>query len=383
MVNIIQKSFSLNLKVLNIMGLYAYGNSSIFLKVRAYTLYFILLVLTTILIIIKILTSKNSNDLETNVMLTYVTDCVSFFFKLLPFLQNSEKIKQCINFFGQKNFTPKTHQQRKIIEECIWVCRRNSIVYFTGVLLAIIGWNFPVLFVKGRKLPLRLWLPYDPSSTTVNYYFTLVYIAAATVYVGYSGTIMDTLIGGLAYHATAQLKILKYNLKHLDKHLEDKLNKSKFSCSNKHLESCINHHKNILWFIDEYEECFSWSIFCQFAGSMFAVCFCYISLTLVPLNSVEAITYFVLIFNLSFQILFYCHYGTLLYEENNDLINAIYMGPWYKYNVEIRKNLLIIMERSKRPLLITAGKVVDVTVRTFVSVLKTSYSLIAVFNNYN
>ncbi|XP_063907099.1 odorant receptor 45b-like [Zophobas morio] len=277
------------------MGLYSYGKSSIFLKVRAYTLYFTLLVLTTVLIIVKILLAKSSNNLEANLMFTYVADC----------------------------------------DECVWVCRRNSIVYFYGVLLVNIGWNFPVLFVKGRKLPLRLWLPYDPSSTIVNYYFTFVYIAAATIYNSYSGTIMDPLIGGLAYHATAQLKVLKNNLEHLNKHLDHNLSKRnehiiEFRCVHKYLESCIDHHKNILWFIDEYEDCFSWSIFCQFAGSMFAVCFCYISLTLVPLNSLEALTYFVLAFNLSFQILFYCHYGTLLYEENNDLSNAIYMGPWYK-----------------------------------------------------
>ncbi|XP_063906708.1 odorant receptor 43a-like [Zophobas morio] len=189
---------------------------------------------------------------------------------------------------------------------------------------------------------------------------------------------MDPLLGGLVYHATAQLKILKYNLEHIDKHLEHILSKTnedivEFPCVHKHLESCVDHHKQILWFIDEYEECFSWSIFCQFTGSMLTV----------PFNSVEALTYVVAIFTVSFQIFFYCHYGTLLYEENNGLINAICMGPWYKYDIEIRKSLLIIMERSKRPLRITAGKVVDVTVGTFVSVLKTSYSLIAVFNNYN
>ncbi|XP_063906460.1 odorant receptor 7a-like [Zophobas morio] len=211
----------------------------------------------------------------------------------------------------------------------------------------------------------------------MDYYFTLIFIAAATVYDGCT-TVMDPLLGGLVYHATAQLKILKYNLEHLDKHLEDNCNESsehiiEFHCVHKQLESCIDHHQQILWFIDEYEECFSWSIFCQFTGSMLSV----------PLNSVEALTYVVAIFTVSFQILFYCHYGTLLYEENNELINAICMGPWYKYDAEIRKSLLIIMERSKRPLLITAGKVVEVVIGTFVSVLKTSYSLIAVFNNYN
>ncbi|XP_063906583.1 odorant receptor 23a-like [Zophobas morio] len=290
----------------------------------------------------------SSSNMETNAMLTYASDSASFCFKLLPFLQNSEKIKKCINFFGKKNFAPKTDHEKQIIDECIWVCRRNSIVYFYGMLLVMIVWYFPVFFIKGRQLPLHLWLPYDPSSTTVNYYFTLVYMAAAIAYDGYCGTIMDPLIAGLTYHATAQLKILKYNLKHLDKHLEHNSSKSLYT-----------NMKNVS--LGAYS----------------------VSLLEVPLNSIEAFTYTGAIFSVSIQIYFHCHYGTLLFEENNGLIKEIYMGPWYKYDTEIRKHLLIVMERSKRPLLITAGKVVDVTVKTFVSVLKTSYSLIAAFNNYN
>ena len=78
------------------------------------------------------------------------------------------------------------------------------------------------------------------------------------------------------------------------------------------------------------------------------------------------------IFYFFFQLLFYCHYGTLLYEEvckqNNTLINAVYMGDWYRYDVKIRTILLTIMEGSKRPMTFTAGAVVDVTLETFVSV---------------
>ncbi|KAJ3658571.1 hypothetical protein Zmor_010304 [Zophobas morio] len=387
MANIIEKSFSLNLKVLNFLGLYSFGESSVVLKIRAFILYFVFLVLVTILTFINTVTEKSSNNMETNAMVSFLAETVSFSFKLVPFLLKSERIRECINFFGEDCFAPKTDQERKIIEECVWVCRRNSTVYFYVILVTHICWNFPVLFVKGRQLPLSLWLPYDSSATALNYYFTFTYIATAILYAAYSGTIIDPLMGGLAYHATAQLKILKQNLQYIDKHEDHTLSNSnediiEYHCVYKHLEQCIGHHNKILWFVDEYEECFSWSVFCQLAGSMFAVCFCCIGLTLISVNSVEGFTYIALIIDVSFQILFYCHYGTLLYEESNDLKTAIYMGPWYKCDIKIRKILLIIMERAKRPMLITAGKVVDVTVRTFLSVLKTSYSLIAVLNNY-
>ncbi|KAJ3658579.1 hypothetical protein Zmor_010311 [Zophobas morio] len=324
MVNLITKSFSLNLKLLKIMGLYSFGNTSILLKVRAYVLYFVLLVVTTGLIFFKTVTEKSANNMETNAMVAYVAESGSFCFKLVPFLRNGERIRRCINFFGQEMFAPKTDYERNILKECIWVCRRNSIVYFYGILVTLIGWNSPVLFVKGRKLQLRLWLPYDPSTTVLRYYSTFFFITAANVYDAFAGTIIDPLIGGLAYHATAQLKILKYNLQHIGKHL-DGSNKYviNFHCVHKHLKNCVNHHKKILWFIEEYEECFSWSIFCQFAGSLLTICFCCIGLILVSINSVEAFTYLTGMIDISFQILFYCHYGTLLYEEVKKCIELV------------------------------------------------------------
>ena len=70
-------------------------------------------------------------------------------------------------------------------------------------------------------------------------------------YDGLLGTVTDPLIGGLAYHAAAQLKILKYNLQHLDKHGAINANNQEFTIINyeniyQHLNRCINHHNNIL-----------------------------------------------------------------------------------------------------------------------------------------
>ncbi|XP_063905155.1 odorant receptor Or1-like [Zophobas morio] len=252
---------------------------------------------------------------------------MSIWFKVLPFIRNGERIKKCIDFFGQSDFAPRDTQEQEIIDECVAICRRNCTAYFCGIIITVILWNVPVYFGKEKTFPVQLWLPYDPISSSLIYYGTLFYATAVIMYDALLGTVTDPLIGGLAYHATAQLKILKYNLQTLDKHIED-------------------------------------------------------GLTLATVASVNALTYLFSASIISFQILFYCHYGTLLYEENNSLINAICMGPWYQYDVKIRKMLLIIMERSKRPMILTAGAVINVTLETFVWVLKSSYSLVAVLNNY-
>ncbi|KAJ3658561.1 hypothetical protein Zmor_010294 [Zophobas morio] len=389
MADIIQESFKIDLVVLSIFGLYISGTNSTFLKVPAYFLYLSLLVLGTALIVTNLIVQENITGMQMNLMVTVASNTMSMWFKAFPFIRNGERIKKCINFFGHIDFAPKDTKEQKIIDECVSICRRNSMAYFFGIVITEIVWNVPVYFAKERSFPLQFWLPYDPISSNLIYYITLGYTTTVILYDGLLGTSTDPLIGGLAYHATAQLKILKYNLQNIDKLVENTADTSKnefkvinYKTAYKHLKRCINHHNKILSFVVEYEKCFSGCVFWQMAGSLFSLCFCCIGLTFAAFASVNTLTYFFTAFIVSFQILFYCHYGTLLYEENNGLINAIYMGSWYRYDVRIRKILLIMMERSKRPMLLTAGAVVNVTLETFVSVLKSSYSLVAVLNNY-
>lgn len=45
------------------------------------------------------------------------------------------------------------------------------------------------------------------------------------------------------------------------------------------------------------------------------------------------------------------------------------MGKWYNYDTRSRKALVILMERSKRPMVVTAGKILDLSLETFSTVL--------------
>ncbi|XP_063905647.1 odorant receptor Or1-like [Zophobas morio] len=228
--------------------------------------------------------------------------------------------------------------------------------------MAEIVWNVPVIFSKEKKFPIYPWLPYDPTSTNLIYYAMLVYTTSVMLYDGFVATMTDPLIGGLAYHATAQIKILKYNLENIDKHvhkitMENEYSTIAYKMAYKHLKQCVNRHNHIL------------------KGSTLV--------RSVAIASISSLTYFLCFLVISGQILFYCHYGTLLYEENKSLAESIYMGCWFQCDVKIRKVLIMMMERSKRSMVFTAGAVINVTFQTFLSVLKTSYSLVAVLNSFD
>jgi hypothetical protein len=51
------------------------------------------------------------------------------------------------------------------------------------------------------------------------------------------------------------------------------------------------------------------------------------------------------------------------------------MGNWYLYDLKSRKALLVLMERTKRPVIITAGKILDLSLVTFTTVLSLNVCL--------
>jgi hypothetical protein len=105
-------------------------------------------------------------------------------------------------------------------------------------------------------------------------------------------------------------------------------------------------------------------------------------------NFVITVNYLGVLF---FQIFFYCYYGTMLIEEvmfekflqylsltlllfqNNTLSSAIYMSKWYEYGVTSKRALIILMERSKKPMVVVAGKVFDLSLQTFTTVRYVKY----------
>ncbi|KAJ3666953.1 hypothetical protein Zmor_002371 [Zophobas morio] len=368
-------SFQINIKLMQIFRWYPENHSSRSFWLQGFVLYIFFLVLTVSIILTNILLERSYDNMQ----IIYVTETLGFCFKLLPFLRNGEHVRKCVNFFSGSDFAPKDTAEKEIAETSIKLCKIMSVVYLVGCTCAEVLYVVPSLVSKNYNLPMRVWLPYDPTKGPLTYYSTIFYLATACVYDASATSLIDPLIGGLAYQVVSQLKILKYRLQNacLGKDIEEVDNNLKNkSVIYRNLVQCVQHHNAILRFVEEYEECFSWPIFSQFMATTFVICFCCIALSTVPIADT---TIYILFFCVAIsQLLFYCYFGTLLYEENNTLMTAIYMSQWYEYDIESRKLLITIMEQAKRPMVVTAAKLVDLTLETFVTILKRSYSLIAV-----
>nr|XP_015839871.1 PREDICTED: odorant receptor 85b-like [Tribolium castaneum] len=124
-------------------------------------------------------------------------------------------------------------------------------------------------------------------------------------------------------------------------------------------------------------------VFSQFVSSSLVLCFTCWNVSILQPFSFEwfqSLGYFLI---LLVQLYFYCYYGTNLSEECDKITTSVYMGKWYKYDVKSRKALILLMERSKKPTIVSAGKILDLSVETFTTILRRSYSLLALLKNQN
>jgi hypothetical protein len=169
MEEVVRQSFTLNLTIMKIIGLYPPRRYSRIYKVYAYTLYVTAMMPPTIFGILHFmfsedLTAINYSDFVMVGMIFYAP-------KLFPFVLNGDNIKKCIHYFDASHYTVLKHEHQKIIEECVHNCQRNSRVFFLGCIVGLIGFIGQVFFREDvHKLPLNVWMPQSIQKQSILYY---------------------------------------------------------------------------------------------------------------------------------------------------------------------------------------------------------------------
>ncbi|KAJ3666991.1 hypothetical protein Zmor_002404 [Zophobas morio] len=318
MPSITQVNFALNLRWMKLIGLYPPEKQTLWHKFWSFVLYFIALVPFAVLGVFGFVLNVGMQIMDYNSFI--IVGMVIYIPKFLPFVTNGNEIKLCIHYFDLEIFSLLEDADDVLVE----------------------------------------WIGYSG-------------IACGTV---------DPLIWGLACNTTAQLQILKYNLRHLDYDEDREINLCPKVTIIQKLKLCIRYHQAIASFVGQYEDCFSQVIFSQLSGSIIMIGICCFQLSADSLSSVNSVTMILYVSVILFQIYCFCYYGTTLYEENNSLPVSIYMGRWYNYDHATKKALILFMERSKRPMVVTVGRLLGLTLDTFTLIIKRSYSFLALLKTY-
>ncbi|XP_076255792.1 odorant receptor Or1-like [Rhynchophorus ferrugineus] len=203
---------------------------------------------------------------------------------------------------------------------------------------------------------------------------------------------MDCLVAGLVCQAAGQIKLIKATLRDVIKHADEHV--SKFSgkltkdeiiiLRNQHMYDdicqCVDRYNLVKEFVNDIEDTFSAALFWQFGASVFVICLGCVQFFFVELWTFNFFSIVSFVITMSWEVFLYCYYGSLLSNESDTLIIDIYITNWFDLDQKCQKAYLTIMENGKKPLVIKAGKVVDLSLDTFATIMRRSYSVLAVIS---
>nr|QXE93268.1 odorant receptor 42 [Eucryptorrhynchus brandti] len=139
------------------------------------------------------------------------------------------------------------------------------------------------------------------------------------------------------------------------------------------------------------EKLFSYGVLGQFFSSIIVICFTLFHLISPSMDeeSDPLARYSYLTSCLAYlmcmlaEVSIYCIYGQGVLTESSDINQATYLSNWYVSNIHAKKDLIMLRERAKRPIILTAGGLFPLTLETLVKIFKTSYSFLAVLRQRN
>nr|QIJ45813.1 olfactory receptor [Glyphodes pyloalis] len=80
------------------------------------------------------------------------------------------------------------------------------------------------------------------------------------------------------------------------------------------------------------------------------------------------------------QLFLFCWHGNEVYVESKDVDIGVFSSDWWKADVHLRRHILLLAGKLNRPILYSAGPFSDLTVPTFIGIMKGSYSFFTLFS---
>ncbi|XP_012149241.1 odorant receptor Or1 isoform X2 [Megachile rotundata] len=318
-------------------------------------------------------------------------------YKAILIICHHKRIKDLTDITRSETFIQDNGKYEKIVRHYTWQGVFHHIAYQSFGLMAVISWGVtPVLNLltqRSKELSMEGWYPYNTSSTPA-FEITSSYQAVAIFLCCINNVAIDTLITGLITIACCQLAILSSNIASLNcaentepiginNNTDLEISTSKnYNKLYEDLKSCVEHSNMIFDFSKQIQDTFGTVIFLQFLVNCIIIC-------LIAFNIAQMKDYIPYVLCgmlmymccMTYQIFIYCWHGNELYLHSMNVTFSAYANNWWYNSKDFKQAICIIMVRVQQPLILTAGNVMQLSLQTFVRILRMSYSIFTVLQS--
>nr|XP_011308185.1 PREDICTED: odorant receptor Or1 [Fopius arisanus] len=302
-------------------------------------------------------------------------------------------IKEKLNIYPCK---PQDHEEKAILHRFSRIVKILNIYYIALYVCTITALTTVSFFrdVPKQQLYYRAWLPFNYSSPgrfwAVYMHQVIAHGFDACMHAAY-----DTVAPGVMIQACAQFAILDHRFQLLPKSVNQFRDKSALDFpqddSNqrrrvlrfeaKKLAECVEHHLQIFQLTKENNEIFGIPIFLQYSLSSVIICLSVLRLSQVNTFHPALISVILYLICMISQVFMPCYSGHQITLQSSKVSDAIFSMDWPGLGVASKKSLILIMQRSQKPLLFTTGYIITLSINSFNSLIKLSYSVFNVLHN--
>ncbi|XP_073952887.1 odorant receptor 94b-like [Choristoneura fumiferana] len=375
-----------HIKTLRACGILSLSWDTPFLKRKLHNIYmcfsFFFIMLYTIQQIVNVYQVRGDVDKIMDSMFLLLTFCDSIC-KQIVFLIYPHNIQELFEIMKGPYFNQGLEEHRPLLLKTVYQAQLLLKIFNKLCLLTCILWVlFPIIsHFKQETVEFTIWLPFD-ANTNPQFYVAIFYVWLQTTWLGYNNSTMDIFIVYLFAQTKTQLSILRIDLENLVSRCKvEAVCSSTFNdLLEKRLKGVIHHYNEIIKFSTLNERIFNGPILFQFLISGWIICTtAYRTINMSPASGefLSMILYMICIFS---ELFLFCFFGNEVAYESEILMESAYGMEWPELQVKHRRFLIIFMERIKYPIKPKAGKIVPLSINTFVQIVKTSYTFFTFLN---
>ncbi|KAK5638614.1 hypothetical protein RI129_012909 [Pyrocoelia pectoralis] len=149
------------------------------------------------------------------------------------------------------------------------------------------------------------------------------------------------------------------------------------------IEGLIVRHVGVYDWSSQIQEAFSLIVFVVFGSDVLIICFSAFHASLFPLTDAQCVRDLGIAVSVAVKTLIVCYYGNEVTLESESLTTACFHAYVHIWNRNYHKALLMIIKKSQKPIKIAAGNFIPISLKTFIWIIRSSYSYFAVLRNRN
>nr|AST36261.1 putative odorant receptor OR25 [Hedya nubiferana] len=306
---------------------------------------------------------------------------------VLMLMTNLDKCLVAYNMFAKISmFVLKRKQLEILVSEIIGsgdqiTAERKKlmkmiVLVMTGLSMAIVS-SFSALAQYHNEMTVQIWMPFDPKKSRMNLILAGQVVAVLYVVpVILRGVAMQGIVCSLIIYLYDQLIELQRRIKSLEFTVETE------GAMREEFKNIIKKHIRLMGYSQDMNNIFGEYFLVQNLVVTLELCLNALMATMIGFEQKTLlVTFFAFLCVALLNEYIYCYLGNEMITQSDNLALAAYESSWTSWPLDLQKDLLILLGVAQKPLQLSAGGIVAMSIQTYGQILYNGYSIFAVLND--